>query len=65
MKKYRVTRDISAILTALAPAKEHAEDLFERAFETIDFRIHGRGMSKFKEELFEGKKVNNSPIWIS
>ena len=51
-KKRRVTKDINAILTAHAPAGEHAEDLFEEAFVSLGFRIHGTGMSEFK-----GRKV--------
>lgn len=61
MKKYRVSRDVNAILTAHAPAGEHAEDLFERAFESLDFEIHGRDMTKFKDRTVRGKKGKQLP----
>jgi len=61
MKKYRVTRDVNAILTAHAPAGEHAEDLFERAFKTLGFKIHGRNMSKFKDRTVRGRKGKQPP----
>lgn len=51
-EKRAVSRDINAILTAHAPAGAHAEDLFERAFLELDFKIHKRNASDFR-----GKEV--------
>ena len=51
-EKRDISRDINAILTAQAPAGTQAENLFEKAFLELGFKIHARDASEFR-----GKKV--------
>lgn len=60
-KKRRITIGINAILTAHAPAAYHAEDLFEEAFVSLGFKIHGRNKSRFKDRVVQGKKGKELP----
>lgn len=54
-KKRRITIGVNALLTAHAPATFHAEDLFEAAFTSLGFKIHGRNRSWFRDRVVEGK----------
>jgi hypothetical protein len=60
-KKRRITIGINAILTAHAPAGYHAEDLFDEAFEYLEFEIHGRNKSDFRGRYAKGKKGKQRP----
>jgi hypothetical protein len=52
-EKREVSRDLNAQLTGHAIAGIHAENLFEKAFYELGFKIHGRDVDEFR-----GLKVN-------
>ncbi|MCK4477600.1 hypothetical protein KAU88_03605 [Candidatus Bathyarchaeota archaeon] len=60
-RKRKITKYINAILTAHSPAGYHAEDLFEGAFKSLGFKIHGRERSKFNGKVVKGKKGKQLP----
>lgn len=60
-KKRRISIGVNAMLTAQAPATTHAEDLFEEAFESLDFRIHGRNVWRFRDKEVKGKEGKLPP----
>jgi hypothetical protein len=60
-KKRRISIGVNAMLTAQAPATYHAEDLFEEAFESLDFKMHGRNMWKFRDREIKGKEGKLPP----
>ena len=60
-KKRRISIGVNAILTAHAPAGYHAEDLFEQAFESLGFKMHGRNRSRFRGRSVKGKKGKEPP----
>jgi hypothetical protein len=53
-QKRRVSAEVNAMLTGHAPATFFAEDLFERAFNSLGFEILDRDASQYK-----GKKVQS------
>lgn len=60
-EKRAVSRDVNAQLTAHAIAGIHAEDLFEKAFRELDFRILGRSVSKFKGKEVKARVEDKQP----
>jgi len=61
MEKRDVSRDINAILTRRSPAGEHAEELFRKAFESLNFKIHKRDASEFRGRSVKGVKGKEPP----
>lgn len=60
-RKKQVTMGINSILTGYAPAGTYAEDLFNRAFQSLNFKIHARDASEFKGRKALGIKGKELP----
>jgi hypothetical protein len=56
LKKKRVSVYINSLLTRVSPAGFFAEEVFESAFNSLRFKIHGTEVSEFR-----GKKVTGVP----
>jgi hypothetical protein len=61
IKKRDITTGINAILTRHAPAGTFAEDVFERAFNSLGCRIHDRDVSVFKKRKVKGVRGKELP----
>jgi hypothetical protein len=60
-RKRQVSVGINSILTGYAPAGTHAEDLFAKAFQSLDFKIHARDASEFEGRRVQGIKGKEPP----
>ena len=60
-EKRVVAREVSAMLTGHAPATYFAEDLFERAFRTLEFEIIDRDASEYKGKRALGVRGKEPP----
>lgn len=60
-EKREISRDINAQLTAHAIAGTHAENLFEKAFGELGFKILGRNMSKFRGKEVKARVEDRQP----
>lgn len=56
LRKKRVSVYVNSLLTRVSPAGFYAEEIFESAFNSLRFKIHGTGVSEFA-----GKKVVGTP----
>ena len=56
MDKRKYSFYVNTLLTRAAPAGFYAEELFDRAFQALKFKIHGYDVSEFN-----GKKVASIP----
>ena len=54
LKKRRISAYVNSLLTRASPAGFFAEELFDIAFQTLQFKIHGYDVSEFR-----GKKVTS------
>lgn len=61
LRKRKVTAYINSQLTRLSPAGFHAEDVFERAFISLRFKIHDRDVSEFRGKKVEGRPGKELP----
>jgi len=60
-EKRSVSTEVNAMLTGHAPATFFAEDLFERAFNSLGFEIVGRDASEYKGKTVVAVKGKESP----
>jgi hypothetical protein len=61
LRKKRVSVYVNSLLTKLSPAGFFAEEVFETAFNSLGFKIHGTDVSEFRGEKVQGVSGKQPP----